>query len=169
MELEQILDALDDSRERLLVLLEPLPDEAFLAPGLVNDWSVADILAHLTAWESELVTGLLRIDQGKRPAKLLAAYEDVEGYTSRVYAENKERDLDRIFDDWQGVRVQLEQWLDAFSPKDLSDPQRYKWAGGRPLWQFIKECSFGHELEHLPDVQAITRRWLAEGDRSVSA
>jgi hypothetical protein len=166
MEIDEILDALDESREELLLLLEPLPDEALLVPGVNNDRSVADILAHLAAWESELVTALLHIDQGKRPARILAAAEDVDAYNARTYAENRGRDLDRIFADWQGARLQLEQWLDAFTPRDLNDPQRYPWAQGRALWEFIAENSFEHEREHLPDVRAIYERWQAEGSEA---
>ena len=66
----------------------------------MGGWSMADILAHLTAWESELVTALMRIDQGKKPSKLLEAYSDIDGYNARRYAENKERELDRIFADF---------------------------------------------------------------------
>jgi hypothetical protein len=84
--MEQILDALDSSRERLLIALDELPDEALLAPNTVKPvigeqlsvisgqssrseqgvtgWSVADLLVQQTAWESELVTGLMHMAQG---------------------------------------------------------------------------------------------------------
>ena len=78
--IEKLLDALDSSRERLLVALDALPDEALLAPNTVGHWSVADLLVQQTAWESELVTGLMRISQGKKPVRLLAALDNAEEY-----------------------------------------------------------------------------------------
>lgn len=162
MNRSEILEQLDENRERLLVAIEPLPDEALLEPGAMGDWSVADILAHITAWESELVTGLLRINQGKKPTKMIAAFEDVDGYNARRFEENKGRDIERIFDDLQGVRVQLEQWLEEFSEKDLSDPNRYKWSKGITLAHIVEENSYGHDAEHLPQIEQFAQKWLAE-------
>lgn len=162
MKKSDIQDKLDENRERLLVALEPLPDEALEEPGAMDDWSVTDILAHLTAWESELVTGLMRIKQGKTPTKMIAAFEDVDGYNARRYKENKGRDIDRIFDDLQGVRVQLEQWLEEFSDRDLTDPKRYHWSEGITLAHIIKENSFGHDEEHTPQIEDFAKRWLSE-------
>ena len=125
MNKEEIFDQLDLSRERLLVALEPLPDEAFQQPGVMDNWTLADILAHLTAWESELVTALQRINQGKKPARIMAALADVNGYNELRLEENKDRNLGRIFDDLQALRLQLEEWLDDFTDQDLNEPNRY--------------------------------------------
>jgi uncharacterized damage-inducible protein DinB len=162
MNAAEILDSLDESRERLLVALESLPDEAFYAPGAVGDWTLADLLVHLTAWESEMVTGLMHINQGKRPDKLLAAFDDVDGYNLRTFQANQGRELDRIFDDLQRVRLHLEQWLEEFSDRDLTDPQRFPWSKGFSLAHLIKENSFGHEQEHLPEIDAFVARWQAQ-------
>jgi hypothetical protein len=155
---DNLLDLLEETRERLLVALEPLPDEALTAPGAVDDWSIADLLAHLTAWESELVTALMRLKSGQKPTRFIEAITDITAFNARVYEENKERDLDRIFNDFHGVRVQLERWLENFSDKELTDPHRFRWLEGRPLLTIIKESSYGHELEHLPAVEAYSSR-----------
>ena len=91
-----LVDKLDQSRERLLVAIEPLSDEVLLAANALGKWSIADLLVNLTAWESELVTGLLHIDQGKKPARLLAAMADAEAYSQKRFLENQGRDLDGV-------------------------------------------------------------------------
>ena len=166
MKASEILDELDKNRERLLLAIEELPDEALLEPGVMDEWSIADILAHLAAWESEMVTGLMQINQGKRPSKMIAAFTNVDAYNAERYTENKERDLERIFDDLQGVRVQLEQWLEEFSERDLNEADRYKWSEGITLAHIIKENSYGHDAEHLTQIEAFAARWLAEHGQS---
>lgn len=156
---DEIQDRLDLSREQLLLTLEPLADDAFTQSGANGEWSVADILAHLVAWESELVTCLMNLDQGKKPARMLAAISDVDGYNARRYEENKDRNLDQILDDLRGVRIQLEEWLTHFSNRDLTDGNRYKWTEGTALWQIVEANSFGHEYEHLPDLESFVERW----------
>jgi uncharacterized damage-inducible protein DinB len=162
MTVEEILDALDATRERLLTVLEPLPDEALEYPGTIGIWSVKDLLAHLAAWESELVTGLLSLQQGKKPTHLLAAMAQRDTYNAQRYEENKERDLDRVFADFQDVRMKLESWIEEFNDRALKNPSQYKALNGQPLWQLIKANSFGHEGEHVAAVGAFAARWLRE-------
>lgn len=162
MNVDEINEQLESSRERLLLLLQVLPDELLSRPGVMGDWSVTDVLTHLIAWESELVTCLMNLDQGKKPARMLAAIADVDGYNARRFEENKGRSLDRVLDDLKSVRVQLEEWLSRFSDRDLNDADRYKWSEGVVLSQIIEANSFGHEGEHLPDLEAFVRGWQDE-------
>jgi hypothetical protein len=159
--IEQLLDALDSSRERLLIALDELPDEALLASNTVGGWSVADLLVQQTAWESELVTGLMRISQGKKPVRLLAALENAEEYGRLRFEENKGRDLDRIFDDLPQVRVQVEEWLEEFSEKQLSKKGHFAWLKNRSLAELIAQLTYEHELRYLPQVEALMQKWQA--------
>jgi uncharacterized damage-inducible protein DinB len=160
----QLQEQLDEVRVQLLEALAPLPDEALLAGGATGDWSLADVLAHFVNWEAEMVTALNKIDQGKRPARLLEALADRDAYNEARVAETHGRDLDRVFDDLQGVRAQLEEWLDLFTTQQLEEPGYYSWAGGRPLWRFIADTSFEHERKHLPAIERFAATWLVEND-----
>lgn len=167
-DLETLLDELDRVRERLLVAIEPLPDEALLTKGAVGEWSVADLLAILTAWEAELVTGMMRLDQGKRPDKLLAAMNNADAYSALRLEENQGRDLDRIFDVFQHVRVQVEEWLEEFSQKALNDPRRFKWLNGRSLAEVVAAVTFEHEAQYVPQLEAFTEQWLAQEEETAA-
>jgi hypothetical protein len=162
---DEILEQLDNNRIQLLELLELIPEDSLVEPGTIGEWSIADVLTHLTAWESELVTFLMKIDQGKKPEKWLNAVQDIEAYNAQSYRENKGRDLDRIFDDFHGVRIQLEQWLEEFSNQQLNDPEKYEWSQGQPLWSIIEECSFGHEAEHIEDIQTFVTGWQSDNQQ----
>lgn len=160
MNSEQIEERLDEVRERLLVAVDPLPDEALLRPGTIGRWSIADTLAHLIIWEAELVTGLMKIEAGKKPTRLLQALADRDQFNAQRQPELEGRDLDRIFDDLIGVRRQLETWLTYFSDKELNDSKRYKHLRGQPLWKLIEANSYGHELTHLPAIESFATDWL---------
>lgn len=165
--MEQLLDKLDDGREQLLIALEPLPDEALLAPGAVGDWSIAALLAVLTAWEAEMVTALLKLDQGKKPERLLAALDNEAEFNRQRVAETYGRPLERVFDDLMKVRLQLEEWLETFSDRQLADKKRYKWFNGRSLAQIIAQTSYENEALYLPDVQKFTRSWEQAANNGV--
>ena len=168
MDTMTLLEQLEDVRIRLLEAIAALPDEALLQESTIGDWSVADVLAHLVNWEAELVTGLLRIDQGKKPTRLLNALADRHAYNEARYQEMKGRDLDRIFEDLRGVRVQLEEWVDEFGDKVLEDSGRYPWLDG-PLWKLIAEVSFEHEAQHIPALEEYSIQWIdEEADASIA-
>lgn len=160
--METLLGELDTVREQLLVAMEMLPDEAVSQPGVVAEWSVADVLINLTAWESELVTALMQIDQGKRPARLLAALAAPETHNQAWYAENKGRELDRVFDDWMKVRLELEEWLEMFTDQDLTDKKRYKWLNDRTLAQLVTQVTIENERRYLPDIARFAQAWAVD-------
>ncbi len=157
--LETFLDDLDQSRERLLVALELLPDEALLTPGVVGDYSITDCLALQTAWEAELVTGFMRLDRGQKPEALLQALAQPEAYDQQRVAENRARSLDAIFEDFQRVRVQVEEWLEEFSEKDLTKPQRFPWFQGRSLLQLTAVLTYEREAGYIPAIEAFAAQW----------
>jgi hypothetical protein len=159
-----ILDRLDSSRERVLTAIEELPDEALLTAGVVGQYSVADVLALQAAWEAELVTGLMRLDQRKKPEQLLAALAGPEAYDARRYAEYRGRDLDLIFDDLQRVRTQLEAWLEEFSERDLMGRNRYAWFSGKSLRQVIMTVCAEREAAYVVDLEHFAQQWLDEND-----
>jgi hypothetical protein len=161
---EELLDYLDNTRERLLVALEYLPDEALLEPGAVGDWSIADLLSVLTAWDAEVVTGLMRLKQGKPPERLLAALASPAAYNAARFAENQERDLDPIFEDFQGARVHLEEWIEAFNDRALITKGHFKALGGKALIDIINAATADQEATYLLALEQIGRDWADRPD-----
>ncbi len=167
MDAMDILEQLDDVRVRLLETLSALPDEAVEEPGAIGEWSVAEVLSHFVNWEAELVTALNRIDQGRKPDRLLQALQDRDAYNAARGDEMKGRDLDRIFDDLQGVRVQLEDWLNEFNKSELEEPGGITGAKDMPLWKLIAAASFEHEASHLEELEDYAEGWLERADSRI--
>lgn len=161
---EEIQEQIEEVRLRLLEAIEELPDEALTRPGAIQDWSVRDFLFLISAWEAELVTGLMQVKQGKRPQRLLDALANRDAYNQARLAENPERDLDLVFDDLQQAQVALEGWLTEFSQQELNKPSRYKWLGDRSLAQIIADASYAYEAAFLPAIEQYADAWLAMSD-----
>jgi hypothetical protein len=164
--LENILDKLDSVRERLLMAFEALPDEALEETGAVGRFSIADVLAIQAAWEAELVTGFMRLDQNKKPEQLLLALDNPETFNKQRYLENRERSLDSIFDDYQQARVHVEQWLEEFSEKALNDPKRFKWLGGKSLVILVGQVTWEREEKFIAPFSAFAQSWVDSRDAS---
>ena len=44
-----------------------LPESMMVEPGVVGDWSLKDLLAHVSTWEEETLKALPMLIEGKRP------------------------------------------------------------------------------------------------------
>jgi hypothetical protein len=152
---DEILDALEDQRENFLEAIDGLSDEQLVQPGVVGDWSVKDIMFHLTLWESELVKLLWQAAQGAQPTTVHFSQTPVDEVNAAWNAQFPSRTLEQVIDDFAGVRKQTGRRLAAFKDQDLNDPRRYPWLKDHPLWVWIAEDSFKHEAEHTDQI----RQW----------
>jgi uncharacterized protein (TIGR03083 family) len=149
---DEILDALEDEREKLLDAIEGLDDEQLSAPGASGDWSVKDMLYHLTMWEAELVKLLWQAKQEAPPTTIHFGKVDVDSINARWFELGKDRPLEQVLDDLQAVRKQTVRRVETFNDADLNNPQRYPWLKNHPLWVWIAEDSFKHEAEHAEQI-----------------
>ena len=150
---DEILDALEDEREKFMDAIEGLSQEAMQEPGVIADWSVKDILFHLSMWEAELVKLLWQAVQGMKPTTAQFGPKKVNEFNAAWQAQAQTRPLELVMDDFVAVRKQTARRVRSFADQDLDDPERYSWLKGQPLWKWIAEDSFIHEAEHAAQIR----------------
>jgi hypothetical protein len=142
------------SRDNFLAVIDGLTDGELVAPGVEGKWSIKDILAHLTAWEAEMVKLLAQARSSKRPHYLsLNSGLPVDVENEQWYQESKDRPLDRILGDFHGVRKHLIRQLSNYTEKELNNPDLFKWLEGKPLLQYIADEALTHETEHAAAIK----------------
>ena len=52
-------------------------------PGVVGDWSVRDILGHVTTWEEEALKSLPLILEGRKPPKYSVLYGGIDAFNAQ--------------------------------------------------------------------------------------
>lgn len=152
MNKKEILERLESERERFLDALEGLTDEDLQIPGVVGEWSIKDVLIHISRWEAELVKLLFQVRQGQKPTSMHFTQVDVDQTNQAWFDESRERPLHLALEDFHAVRNQTILRVEAFSERDLTDPDRYQWANKRPLAEWVASDSFDHEAEHLEQI-----------------
>lgn len=153
----ELLQALAEARAELEAVLAGVPEAEWLTPGAAgDDWTVKDVLSHLTACEAEVVTGLARVRRGKPPGKVNYTPDEIQAQNARWHAENKDRPLDRVRADFQGVRKQLIRQVESFTEQELAAPRRWLKAAGLADW--VHEEIVEHEVEHARDLRAWSQR-----------
>ena len=67
---DELLDALEEERENFMEAIAGLSDEELEQPGASGEWSVKDVLSHLSMWEAELIKLLWQARKGQKPTTI---------------------------------------------------------------------------------------------------
>jgi hypothetical protein len=85
---EQLLARIELAWEAFQASYAGLPDERLVEPGVAGDWSVKDVIAHVTWWEEEALTHLPHIVEGGRPPRYSVTYGGIDAFNA-LMAERK--------------------------------------------------------------------------------
>jgi uncharacterized protein (TIGR03083 family) len=150
----ELLEAIQKGRAEFEAALAKLSPEQMVAPGVMGEWSVKDILGHIGMWESRLVTILYAVERGATPSQLVHTQAEVDKVNAGSYAEQRDRPLDRVLADFHGVHRQLLKRLDAVEENDLFDPKRFQWMEGESLAKLVAGDTFEHYAEHRSAIRS---------------
>jgi uncharacterized damage-inducible protein DinB len=154
---DELIAKLEAARGEVEATLAGLDAAQLQAPGVVGDWSVKDLLAHITAWEVDLLTNLGKARRGVKVPRIKWTDAAIEAQNQKWHAEMKERPLERVRADFDGARRQLLRQLGTLSEGDLASTPAWL---GQPLAGYVESYALDHELEHLQQMRAWRERTL---------
>jgi len=89
----QLLRRLDAAWTAFQVSYAGVSDAELMEPGVTGDWSVRDILAHVTTWENEALTHVPLILEGGTPPRYSVTYGGIDAFNARMTRENADLSL----------------------------------------------------------------------------
>jgi hypothetical protein len=84
MNRQQLLDRIDNAWTAFQQSYAGLPDAQLIIPGVTGDWSVKDLLAHITIWEEEALKFLPLIMDGGRPPRYSVTYGGIDAFNAQM-------------------------------------------------------------------------------------
>lgn len=153
MKKAELIEALSLSRADFIEIIAGLSDEEMEQPGQVGNWSIKDVLAHLNMWEAESIKMLFQAGQGSKPTTLHFKQVDDDAVNAQWYAESKDRSLEAILDDFEGVRNQLIRRLETFKDSELNEVGYFPWLKNQSLSDLIISYTIEHETEHAANIR----------------
>ncbi len=73
-----------------------LAEDDFLRPGVVEEWTLKDLLAHVTTWEEEALKYLPLIIAGGRPPTYKAQYGGIDAFNAATAAAKRDLALAEV-------------------------------------------------------------------------
>lgn len=123
---DRLYVTLDDRWTALLTSIEGLSDEEMQQPGVIGDWSVKDILAHITTWEGEALHHLPTVAQGRKPPTYASQYGSLDAFNALKYDENAKRSLADVMTRLHDVHAHVLIYLDTVPDELLPSKERFR-------------------------------------------
>jgi DinB superfamily len=130
-----------------------LSDEQLMTPGVTGDWSVRDIIAHVTTWEEEALTHLPLILEGGTPPRYSVRYGGIDAFNARMTEQKRALSLSE-------VRTQLAVTHDRLVAVVHSAPDPHG-TGETRFHRRLRLDAYGHYPLHA----AAIRQWRASAPR----
>lgn len=123
-------------------------------PGLEDEWSVKDILAHLAAWDKYLLDRLSYVMSGKPPLyPVMTTWDDVHRFNAQVYAENKDRPLTSVVIEFRNLYRDVMTVLETMDESLLDQPYSYDFPDDKlTMLQLIRANTCNHYRQHCPGI-----------------
>ncbi len=153
-EKDQLIDHLQRERASFERIMSGLTEEQMVQYEFVDQWTFKDILAHITAWEVELLRWLEQASRGKSPGIPAPGewWPFIEKFNNQTYLENRDRSLESVLNSFDQV---YEQVLSEFMalPDDEEDSYWSAWFGGNPPW-ILFATYHEHYKEHGAQIES---------------
>jgi hypothetical protein len=143
----QLLARLEKAWRQFQESYAGLSDSQLLKPGVTGDWSVRDILAHVTTWEQEALKHLPTILKGGKPPRYSVAHGGINAFNRKMTEQKRSLTLREILQDLDDTHRRLIAFIESV-PED----------------QFRTETLFRHRLRldtysHYPKHADAINRW----------
>ena len=152
--LSDALAELGRTRAELLAAIGGLDEAALDRTGVVGDWSIKNVLAHIAAWEAWVVESLpARMTTGTTPQDFRQRAEDEDRFNAEEVAEREELTPDEQLMELERTRIELLAYLRSLDAAALERKHPWDtWAGTLP--EYLLEALRDHEAEHIETVRA---------------
>lgn len=128
---QAMLDHLQVERRRLEHHLARLTPAEMQQPGVVGEWSVKDILAHLAAWERLCLTWIDQSLTGGAPEVPAPGFtwKQIDRLNQQIFEQNCQRSLEDVMDDFHSTHAQMVERFATLSDEQIFTPGYFPWLG----------------------------------------
>jgi DinB superfamily len=142
---QRLLDRLDAAWTALTDSYAGMPDSRLVEPGVVDDWSVKDILAHVTTWEEEALRHLPLIIAGGTPPRY-AAQGGIDAFNARATEHGRRLSLAEVLRRRDETHARLVDFIRG-QPEGT-------FAGKTRARRRLRLDTYGHYPEHTEAIRA---------------
>jgi hypothetical protein len=123
-----------------------LSDDRLLEPGVTGEWSVRDLIAHVTWWEEEALKHLPVILEGERPPRYSVKYGGIDAFNALMTERWRNLSLDEVRDRFELTHRRLVAYVESVQPERFLNNTRAR--------RRLRLDTYGHYPIHTADIWA---------------
>jgi hypothetical protein len=143
----KVMKRLDQAWEELKQSYAGLSESELLEPGVTGNWSVRDIIVHVTWWEEEALTHLPAILAGKRPPRYSTTYGGIDAFNARMTDERSHLSLAAVLQQRDEAHRRLITLVEGTPDDQLAGETRFR--------RRLRLDTYGHYPKHARAI----RQW----------
>ncbi len=135
----QIVQRLQTERGRLEQNLARLRYDEMLQPGVVGQWSVKDVLAHLADWQARLMPWVAAARRGEpveTPAPGLT-WKQLDVVNQGIYQAHRDQTLVEVLEYFHATYRQFMELVEAMPEVEMLAPGRYAFTGRGLIYDWL--------------------------------
>ena len=125
MDKQQLLKKIEKSWSALKESFDGLTDEQMTEPGEMGNWSVKDILAHVTTWEEESLKYLPVIVSGGTPPRYVQ-YGGINGFNEKMSEQKRGLALADVLGQLDDTHRRLVDYLQSVPEEQITRETRFR-------------------------------------------
>lgn len=141
-----LLHDIQSEHHRLDRVLDNLTPQDMLQGGVIGDWSVKDILAHLTAWEQVFLhwyrCGLSGKSSDIEPVGM--GKKAIDALNQRFYDQYAGHNLEDVLANFLASYQEILAVVNETTEEELFSPGRYAWTGKYILVDYLMSNTGNH-------------------------
>lgn len=146
MKKDDLLARIGTDRASFAALWNGLSQEQMLQrPGVQEDWSVKDLIAHIIWWENHMIDNVIA---AKNSSDYQMVY-DIDAQNADIFEAHKDHDLDDVLAAFEANLARLEEHIGNLTEGQINTTQLPKY----PLLDHIIGDTFGHYKSHRADME----------------
>jgi hypothetical protein len=123
---EQLLKRLDTAWAAFQASYAGLSDVRLVEPGVVEDWSVKDLIAHVSWWEEEALQQLPLVLAGGRPPRYSVRYGGIDAFNALKSEQVRELALADVLAQSGATHRRLVTYLETVSEEEFARENRFR-------------------------------------------
>ena len=142
----QLLNKLEQAWAALRASYAGLTEAQLTEPGAAGDWSVKEILAHVTTWEEEALKYLPLILEGGRPPRYSVMYGGVDAFNAQMTEEKRRLPLADVLAQLAETHRRLVAYIESAPDEQFTTDTRFR--------RRVRLDTYGHYPVHTEAIRA---------------
>lgn len=142
----QLLEVMQSEHDALDTMLAALTPEQMTSVSVTTQWSIKDVLAHLSAWE-QLCLGWYKAGQrGQTPALPAEGFNwaQIPALNKQIFEAHHARPLAEVQQQYQASYRRIRKTVEALSEEELFTRQLYPWTNKNALGAYFISATSSH-------------------------